>query len=113
MRTSFRSFLYRFSVLPLFFFAIPVFAQSIANTAQVHTQICNVFIWMFWVLIAVSVIMILWAGYLYVTARDDAEQTTEAKKAIFYAALGILAALLARGFPSVVAGIFSQTAQGC
>lgn len=57
--------------------------------------------------------MVMWAAYLYATARDDAEQITEAKKSIFYAALGIVAALLARGFPSVVADIFSQTAAGC
>jgi hypothetical protein len=56
--------------------------------------------------------MVIWAAYLYLTARDDAEQVTEAKKALFYAALGIVAALLARGFPVLVASIFSNGASG-
>ena len=67
---------------------------------------------MFGVLIFVSVIMVMWAAYLYLTARDDAEQVTEAKKALFYAALGIVAALLARGFPMLVGSIFPNGTSG-
>jgi hypothetical protein len=68
---------------------------------------------MFWVLIAVSVIMVMWAAYLFVTARDDAEQVTEAKKTRFYAAFGILAGLIAKGFPVLVGSIFGQSISGC
>lgn len=99
--------------------ALPALAQAtpvITNTAGVHSQICNVFNVMFGILISVSIIMILWSAYLYVTGKDDAEQITEAKKAMFYAALGIIAALLARGFPLMVASIFpngTQGVQGC
>ncbi len=120
MRIFSRFRFYQLGALSSFFFAIPiVFAQTtavITNTAGAHTQICNVFNVMFGVLIFVSVIMVLWAGYLYVTAKDDAEQITEAKKAIFYAALGIVAALLAKGFPIMVASVFpngTQGVQGC
>jgi hypothetical protein len=118
MRTSFKFFLYRFGAFLPLFFAVPAFAQTTAvikNTAGVHNQICNVFNVMFGILIFVSIIMILWAAYLYLTAKDDEEQVTEAKKAIFYAAIGIVAALLAKGFPLMVAGIFSgaQGVQGC
>jgi len=101
-----------------FLFASPAFAQTpiITNTAGVHTQLCNLFGWMFWILISVSVIMIMWAAYLFVTAKDDEEQVSEAKKSMFYAALGIVAGLLARAFPLVIASIFpngTQGVQGC
>lgn len=95
--------------------AMPALAQTvpiISNTQGAHNEICNVFNTMFWILISVSIIMVMWAAYLYVTARDDAEQITEAKKSIFYAALGIVAALLSKGFPLVVASIFPNGAQG-
>jgi len=108
------------SLLTAVFVAIasPAMAQTITitNTSGAVTAICNVFNAMFDILVVISVIMILWAAYLYVTAKDDAEQTTEAKKAIFYAAIGIVVALLAKGFPLLVAGIFpgaSQGVQGC
>ena len=119
MRTFFRFRFYQLGTLLSFFFAIPSICPDhgiINNATQAHTQICNVFNAMFGVLIFVSVIMVMWAAYLYVTARDDAEQVTEAKKALFYAALGIVAALLATGisdhgckcFPERNAGV-----QGC
>jgi hypothetical protein len=109
-----------FSSLVMFLasLATPALAATpiISDTAGAHTQICNIFTWMFWILISVSIIMVMWAAYLFVTAQDDAEQITEAKKAIFYAALGIVAGLLARGFPLMVASIFpngTQGVQGC
>ena len=104
-----------FSVLFLALTA-PVFAQAtpavISDTAGVHSQICNVFSWMFWILISVSIIMVMWAAFLYVTAQDDAEQTTQAKRALFYAAIGIIVGFLARGFPLLVASIFPGGAHG-
>jgi hypothetical protein len=114
MRILFYPYFYRFGAFLTFLFAAPALAATpiITNTQGAHDQICNVFTWMFWVLIAVSVIMVMWAAYLFVTAKDDAEQITEAKKAIFYAALGIVAGLLARGFPLLVASIFPNGAQG-
>jgi len=114
---SFRTAQGIFSSLVIIFASVaaPVLAQTtpvMSDTAGAHSQICNVFNVMFGILISVSIIMILWAAYLYVTARDDAEQITSAKKSIFYAALGIIAALLAKGFPLIVASVFPNGAQG-
>ena len=68
---------------------------------------------MFRVAIVVSIIMVLWAAYEYVTANGDEEKITKAKKAILYAACGIVAALLAYGFPDLVASVFGHTYQNC
>jgi hypothetical protein len=95
--------------------AFPALADTltITNTAGVQSSLCNILNWMFWILLDVSVIMILYAAYLYVFAKDDAEQITQAKKTIFYAALGIAAALLAKGFPGLVGSIFGQSISAC
>ncbi len=119
MKTIFR-LIQRISAAPfvgvaLFLFAAPVFADMpiISDTTGVVGGLCNILNWMFWILLAVSVIMVMWAGYLYVTARDDAEQITKAKKTIFYAAIGIVVALLAKGFPGFVGSIFGQSIYNC
>jgi uncharacterized membrane protein len=100
--------------------AFPVLAASsypvITNTAGIRSEICNVFTIMFEVLIAVSVIMVLWAAYLYATAGDDTEQVTQARRALFYAAIGLVVAFAAKGFPFLVASIFpsgTSGIQGC
>ncbi len=95
-----------------FVFPAVAFAQNITDTAGVHAEICNVFDWMFWVLISVSMIMILWAAYMYATAAGDEEQASQAKRAIFYAAIGVAVALLARGFPLLVGSIFPGGTRG-
>jgi len=69
---------------------------------------------MFVVLMAIAVIMVLYAAYLYVIAGDDTERTTKARKTITYAAIAIIVALVAKGFPSLVGSLFtSSLAGGC
>lgn len=93
----------------------PVFAQglSITDTPSAVGALCTVLNLVFSILIAVSVIMVLWAAYLYVTAGDNMEQVTEAKRALFYAAMGIIAALFAKGFPTFVGAIFGISIHAC
>jgi hypothetical protein len=64
---------------------------------------------MFWILISLSVIMIMWAAYLYVTAGDDTEKVKRATKTITYAAVAIVVALLAEGFPVLISSMFPNT----
>jgi len=108
-------------VVAFLFFAATAHAQistgipPITNTAAFHSIICNIFNVMFWVLISVSVIMILWAAYLYVFSEGQSERPSEAKMAILYALFGIVAALLAKGAPSLIANLFgvASSVHGC
>lgn len=70
---------------------------------------CPVINTMFFILIGVSVIMVMWAAYLYLTAGDDTEKVHKATKTITYAAIAIIVALIAYGFPSLISDIFNQT----
>jgi cytochrome bd-type quinol oxidase subunit 2 len=67
---------------------------------------CPIDNWMFFVLLAVAVIMLLWAAYTYVTAGDDTEKVHRATKTITYAAVAVVVALVAKGFPYLVMSIF-------
>jgi hypothetical protein len=90
---------------------LPVYAAGITlnNPSDVVTMICSVAAAMFWVLIAVSVIMVLYGAFLYLTGGADAEKVKTAHKTIAYAAVGVLVALLAKGFPFIVASIVNAT----
>jgi hypothetical protein len=64
---------------------------------------------MFWILISLAIIMIFWAAYIYLTAGDDTEKVHKATKTITYAAVAVIVALLAKGFPTLVTSIFSTS----
>jgi len=67
---------------------------------------------MFWVLIAVSVVLVFIAAYGYLTSAGDAEKVKNATKTITYAAVAIVVALLAKGFPYVIGDVFGWTGTG-
>lgn len=67
---------------------------------------------MFWVLLAVAVIMVLWAAYLYLTAGEDTEQVHRATKILTFAAVAVVVGLLAKGFPLLIESIFGGYSQG-
>jgi hypothetical protein len=82
-------------------------ADSLAPA--VFCPIINV---MFWVLISISIIMVLYAAYLYVIAADDAAKPSQARKMILYAAIGVVIALLAKGAPSIIFSLFGTSITG-
>jgi fumarate reductase subunit D len=93
-----------------------VYAQTSAPNPIVTTPgdlgknlFCPIISWMFWILIAVAVIMVMWAAFIYLTAGDDTEKVHRATKTLTYAAIAVVVALLARGFPALVANIFSAS----
>ncbi|MBU6500504.1 MAG: hypothetical protein KGJ89_01590 [Patescibacteria group bacterium] len=111
-----------------FFIALQLFA-SVANAAvsgtgidistpdQVVGIICRIAADMFWILIALSTVMVLFGAFTYVTAGESAEKVNSAHKIITYAAVGIVVALLARGFPYIVASVLGASSgtgiKGC
>ena len=77
--------------------------------------LCAVFGWMFYALIAVSIVMVVLAGFNYVTSNGDPEKVGKATKMILYAVIGIAVALLAKGIPLIVANFIgaSGNLQSC
>ena len=83
--------------------------SPISNVSGLLQFFCKIVGFFFDFLIALSVLMILWAAYTYVTAGDDTEKTSKARRIITYAAIGVAVALIANGFPALVDSFFGST----
>jgi hypothetical protein len=91
---------------------------EVTDVSTVRTLvICSVAYWMFWILMSLSVVFVFVAAYKYLTSGGDAEKVGSATKTITYAAVAIVVALLAKGFPSIVQSVFPMSvgagAGGC
>jgi type III secretory pathway component EscV len=122
-----KQFLFRLSTTPLIVISlISGFAISAAaNAATIPSLLqggsvstlgtnlfCPIQAWMFWILISIAVIMVMWAAYLYLTAGDDPQQVQKATKTMTYAAVAVVVALIAEGFPVLISSIFPATSSG-
>ena len=87
-----------FLVLPLTGLADATSSGEI-DVMAVLNRITN---WLFTILVAVAGIAIVIAGYYFVTAAGNPEQITKARNFIYYALIGVVVALLARGMVSLV-----------
>ena len=87
----------------------PTAPVLVSSYGSLNSLWCPIFNVMFWVLMAVSIIMIFWAAFLYATSEGESEKPSQARKMILYAAIGIVIALIAKGAPAIVASIFGQT----
>jgi len=68
--------------------------------------LCRIFFYAFNILMLLSTIFVVWAAYIYVTSGGDEEKVNRATKTITYAAVAVGVALLANGFPFIVASVF-------
>lgn len=59
------------------------------------------------IIVAVSVIMILWSAFLFLTSGGDPAKVTSARNYIIYALVGIAVALLAFALPTMVVKLFN------
>ncbi len=83
--------------------------SPITSAQAVVDLMCRIFAWMFYSLMALSFIMILFAAFNYITGGDNAEKIGKANKIILYAAIGVTVALIAKGFPYIVATFVGGT----
>jgi len=67
--------------------------------------ICMPALWIFYILITLTIIFVLWAAWLYLKSEGEAEKVKEATKTLTYAAIAVVIALVARSFPFIVASI--------
>jgi len=58
--------------------------------------------WLFTILMALAVVMVVYAAFLYLTAAGNPERITSAKKTLIYAIVAIVVALVAGGIPVLI-----------
>lgn len=98
----------------IFYILLSVFLSNhVAYAAKDITGpggiLCTIAAQMFWILIALSSIMVLYAAFLYITSSGETEKVTKAHKTLLYAAIAIAVSLIAKGFPEMVATIVGET----
>ena len=76
------------------------------NIDVASSFICDLAFWLFWILIILTVVFVLIAAYLYLTSGGDAEKVKKATKLLTFAAVAVVVALIARGFPFIISSIF-------
>lgn len=72
--------------------------QSSIDTPEKVIDAINKFAgWFYGALAALAVVFIIYAGFLFLTAGDDAEKVGKAKKQLIYAVVAVAVAILATG----------------
>lgn len=65
--------------------------------------------WILFFVVIVAAIMIIWAGFTFITASGDAEKAKKARSMLTYALIGLVVALAVRGLMSLVASFLGIT----
>ncbi|GEM_PF-4228908 len=68
--------------------------------------LCQIAVWMFYILIGLSVIYVIWAAYRYLTSAGEEEKIRTANRTLTYAAIAIAVALVAKAFPLIIVSVF-------
>ena len=77
-------------------------ANNLNSLQSVLQTVCVVFSWLFYFLVALTVVFIVIAAFKYLTAAGNPEKVSSAGSTLLYAAIAIAVALLARAIPNIV-----------
>lgn len=75
------------------------------GTCCLLNTIYNVVDLAFLIIMAISVLAIIWGAVLFLKSGGSQEDVDNAKKTIMFAAIGIIVALLAKAVPSIVLSV--------
>jgi hypothetical protein len=98
-------------ILLLAALALPVLTLAQATTPPLPTDvdlldmIGKIANYLFWILLAISIVVIVYAGILFVTASGNAEQVEKARGIILYAIVGIVVAMIAYAIRTFLLGM--------
>ncbi|KPJ73645.1 hypothetical protein AMJ48_00240 [Parcubacteria bacterium DG_74_1] len=95
MKKFFLGFLLMVLMLPIA--ASAVYTSPLPTNIELLVMIARIADYLFWILLAISIVFIVYAGILFVTAAGNTEQVERARHIILYAVIGIIVAMLAYG----------------
>lgn len=88
-------------------------ASPINSLSDVAGLMCAISYWIFLFLIILAIIFVLVAAFKYLTASGDEEKIKAANHQLIYAAVAVIVALIARGFPLIVGSLVNSTFTVC
>lgn len=81
---------------------LPELPEGPQDFGEVIELIVKIGQWMFGLLMALSIVFILYAAFLYIIAQGNDVRIQAAKKILIYAIVGLVVAVIAGGASSVV-----------
>lgn len=106
------------AAIPLVSFAVasqgtPQLPNSpIQSPGDVVTIAQNIVVWLYTIFFIAAVGFILWAAFLYLTARDDATKVAKAKASLKNAVIAIIIALVASGASLLIQNVIEKLKSG-
>ena len=85
----------------------PFTSHTLPDTPDVLATIAKVANWVFTILIIAAVFVVLIAAFTFVTGGGEPVQVTKARTMLIWAAVGIIVALVAKGFPLLIRNFVS------
>ena len=88
--------------------AIPVFGATttfdnpLGETSDISTLLKNIIGFLIVLAIPISAILIVYAGYLYITSAGNEEKIKTAQKTLIWALIGFAIVLIAKGVPAII-----------
>ncbi len=93
------------SLMPIAALAQVTPPDDIDSPTKIVTIIDSVAGWFFAVFLALAVVFLIWAAFLYLTAAGSQEKVGNAKNALIYAIIAIVVALIAGGLTNIISSI--------
>jgi len=75
---------------------------SPGSWTEVKGIIDRIFSWLFAILLVVVAILVVYAGFNFITAAGDTDKINKARSTVTFAAVGLAVALLAKAIPAIV-----------
>ncbi len=110
------SFLRYIPALVFVFAAHPVAAITVNNPLRFATfcgLINAVAAAIFWIALSLGIVVIVYAGFLFMTSEGSPAKIQQAKNALLYAIIGIVVGVTARGIVAVVYNFFGASLSSC
>jgi hypothetical protein len=92
-------------ILMLLFIPMVIGAATIENPIQSEsfTELFEVIIdWIINIALVIAPLIIVYGGFLHITSAGDPAKSSQGKKVILYAAIGLLVALLAKSLIGIL-----------
>jgi len=75
---------------------------TLFQTSDISTLASNIVNFLIWLAIPITAILIVYAGFLYITSAGNEEKVKTAQKALIWAIVGFAVVLIASSVPAII-----------
>jgi len=79
-----------------------IIENPLGETSDIYTLVDNIINFLFGIAILLTPIIIIYAGFVYITSAGNEEKIKTAQKIIIWALIGFAVVLLAKGIPQLI-----------